>query len=129
MKLSQINYKIRDRVEFELKDPLTNESFDNPAFITVLTIESAEGQKVKLDIERMRIQREKDKLPLLDSNELVNEARFLFKPLIVAFRGFEYEDGKNVKFDDKGIDFILQNDIVAMSVWANAINEGNFLVK
>jgi len=77
MKLSQINYKIRDRVEFELKDPLTNESFDNPAFITVLTIESAEGQKVKLDIERMRIQREKDKLPLLDSNELVNEARFL----------------------------------------------------
>ena len=124
MKLSQINYKMTDRTEFELVHPKTNEQLGG--FITVLSIDTPEGHKVKLDIERLKSQRIADGLKPVETDELVDVCRFLFKPLIVGIREVEYEDGKKVKLDEKGIEHILSNDIAAMLVWANAINVGNF---
>lgn len=124
MKLSQIDYKITDRVEFELIHPKTSEPLGG--FITVLSIETPEGHQVKLDIERLKSQRIQDGLPPLEAEDLVDTCRFLFKPLIVGIRDIEYEDNKKVKLDDKGIEYILSNDIAAMLVWANSINMGNF---
>lgn len=124
MKLSQINYKMTDKIEFELAHPKTNEQLGG--FITVLSIDTPEGHKVKLDIERLKLQRIADGLKPVETDELVDVCRFLFKPLIVGIREVEYEDGKKVKLDEKGIEHILSNDIVAMLVWANAINVGNF---
>lgn len=124
MKLSQINYTMTDRIEFELIHPKTNEP--QGGYITVLSIETPEGHKVKLDIERLKSQRITDGLKPIETDELVDACRFLFKPLVVGIREIEYEDGKKVKADDKGIEYILNNDIAAMLVWANAINVGNF---
>ncbi len=131
MKLSQINYDLSKPTEVEIKDPKTNQSFENPAFISLYSIESKQGKTAQLAIFRaiMNLREEnKNSEPTEDEIKQVT-----FKPLatlISGWRGIEDEEGNELEFTpEKAEELISTYDIIYNAVNINTSLMGNFQKK
>ena len=121
MKLSQINYDFNEAKEFEIKDPETGLSFEKPAFITILSIESDVGQKIKLDIFREAAELIEKKQERSEESTIKHLAK-----LIVSYRGIEDEKGKELKVTEENTLKLLQSPIIYKMVNNESATLGNY---
>jgi len=119
MKLSQIAYKFDEPIEIEIKDPETGKSFEKPAFIKIISVESEAGKKIQLDLYREVVQTN-------DENKEVDTRKYLAK-LITGWRGIEDEEtGKEIPFSYEQAVNLLENPIIFQLVNKETAKVGNF---
>lgn len=131
MKLSQINYELSKPKKIELLDPSTNKSFENPAFIEIMSIESSIGKTVQLNIFRDMVKYREDNKVDEISPEIIKDisAKHLSK-LLVGWEGFEDDNGNELKYsEEEALRILSEYDIVFNAVNINSALVGNFLKK
>jgi len=129
MKLSEINYDLTSAKEIEILDPVTKKSFENPAFISIYSIESNIGKQCQVSIYRdmLEITKEKKKPTDADIKKLTCKN---IASLVAGWRGIEDEKGKEIEYSkEKAIEVLENYDMIFNVVDKESAKLGNYLGK
>ena len=131
MKLQQINYNLSTPTEIEIKDPVTNKSFENPAFLSVYSIESKQGKTVQLNIYRDIMAWKEANKDIKPTEELMKEITTKhLSTLIVGWKGIEDDEGNEVEYSpEKALELITEFELIFNAVNLGTAMMGNFLKK
>jgi len=111
MKLSQINFNLSEPSKLEIKNPVTKQSFETPAFIYLLSIESKEGKQCQLGMYKdLMLAREAKATKEEPTPEEIKEASLKYLPmLITGWEGIEAEDGTPLEYNQENAVNLLNN--------------------
>lgn len=129
MKLSQINYQTSKPSKIEIKDH-NGQSFDKPAFISVLSSESKEAMEAKLNLMRSMANSTKDDEGNVDEKAIYNLSCDALASITVGWENIEDDEGNAIEFSHEQCADIYKN----FPYIFNIVNEfsgnlGNFLAK
>ena len=134
MDISRLSLKFDESKEFEIIDPLTNQS--SGGFITIASINSKVGKSVQLELFRQMLLLKAEKAKLenkepnevtISDNELKEKYPHIFAELILDFRGLK--DGKkDFKFSKENAIKLLQSSNLVYEMIDNySSNQGLFI--
>jgi hypothetical protein len=130
MKLSQINFNLSEPSKIEIKDPVTKKSFQTPAYIYIMSIESKEGKQCQLSIFKeimlMRETKQKDEEP---TPEEIRDASLKHLHLLVkGWEGVEDDEGKPLEYSEENAIRLLKDyELIYNIVNIESSKLGNFI--
>lgn len=123
MKLKEINYDFNKSVEIEILNPSTNQSFEIPAFISVMSLESTQGRQAQVSIYREMIE-----LNNPTDKEVRDITAKYLSSLLVGWKGIQDDEGNEIVYsEDTARELLVKYDILFDAVNAYSSNMGKFL--
>lgn len=114
--------KIDDAKEFEIYDPSTGKSYENPAFISLYYAGSKQIKKLQLDLQREAIELAKDKKEAPTQKEIEDR---LYAALVAGYRGIKV-DGKELKYNESNTKKIIEVQYIRHLIEETTSKMGNF---
>ena len=132
MKLSQIAYVTDKPAKVEIKNHL-DQSFNPPAFITVLSSESKQGMEAKLNLMRSFATIREDKDNLNEDETIKEEIGYQIScdalaSITLDWEGIEDEEGNSIPFsNERAVEIYKTYPYIFNTVNLFSGNLGNFL--
>ena len=130
MKLSQINFDLSKPSKIEIKDQVTKQSFEKPAFLYVMSIESAEGKRCQLSIfkEIMKLRESKNKDDEVTPEEIKEASLGHIHELLKGWEGIEDENGEELAYsEENAITLLKEYELIFNLVNIESSKLGNFI--